>query len=250
MQAAADDNRASTLGAAADVSVDDGEFAGAGSDVDWRDPTVKPREGMRETGDPVEREPLGQIGASDAGAEWEERARMNAADAAEHVDGSDAGDEPEPVDLTPVSLQFTVGERRFLNRLLPLLDTSPRGIKRYINIYRLIKSVVGIDGADLPRRGSAPHECAMFLLALQTGLPIAGPALVHQLAAALGRAAPDAESQTLAGLLRDNPMPRSDSVEAHQELARLQEWLVDEDLDWPLASLANHARHVRLYNYG
>src|SRR3712207_9136111 len=53
----------------------------------------------------------------------------------------DEPEEPVVVDLSPGRLRFTQRELEFLQELLPLLDTSPRGLKRYINIYRLIKVV-------------------------------------------------------------------------------------------------------------
>ena len=62
------------------------------------------------------------------------------------------------------------------------LKPSPRAIKRYINIYRLIKSVGGITGVDSPGQGPPSFRCAMLLLALQTGLESAGPKVVRELA--------------------------------------------------------------------
>jgi len=158
---------------------------------------------------------------------------------------STSGGDPdvmETVDLTPSSLTFSVEERTFLERLLPLLDTSPRGIKRYINIYHLIKSVVGIDGDDY-----ASYEPAMLLLALQTGLPAVGPEVVRRLArvpAAVNEATPFSLASFVSDAFENSSREDSDETEC------LRTWLeMADDSRWPLDLLARQARHVRLYNF-
>ena len=200
--------------------------------------------------------------ASDDGAGGEsgadEPAGLTAPDAAENVlaEGHDDRAEtlaaldsraPAAVDLNPASLRFTPDESAFLEALLPLLDTSPRSLKRYVNVYRLMKSVAELDGTVTPGPDPAPFEAAMLLLALQTGLAVAGAGLVERVArhtagpGSLGRLLDDAKADADA---------RRDTAQLELELARLEQWLgARPDRRWPASALAPYARHVRLYAF-
>ncbi|HEU0302045.1 MAG TPA: P-loop NTPase fold protein, partial [Longimicrobium sp.] len=80
-------------------------------------------------------------------------------------------EEPE---LTAESLEITQSELQFMNELAPLLGRSPRALKRFVNVYRLIK-------AGLPPherraflrddRGASDYQAVLFLLAVDTGAP-------------------------------------------------------------------------------
>lgn len=77
-------------------------------------------------------------------------------------------------DLNPDTLTIQPAELAFMNELSPLLGRSPRALKRFINIYRLIKA--GISDADQarfdPSTGEkAEFKIAMFLLAIVTNTP-------------------------------------------------------------------------------
>jgi hypothetical protein len=153
----------------------------------------------------------------------------------------------EAVDLNPASLRFTEQEARFLEELLPLLETSPRSIKRYINIYRLIKSVAGISGLGSTEKEANGFQCAMLLLALQTGFGSIGPGLVHAIAEYRSVTTSNAPSQ-LADMLE--PM---DTGERHTaEVIRLRQWLQQHPsvAEWPTSMLAPYAQHVCLYAFG
>jgi len=142
---------------------------------------------------------------------------------------------PLVVDLNPASLRFTPDEAAFLGELLPLLDTSPRSLKRYVNIYRLIKSVAAIEGARTEDAGPAPFEAAMLLLAVQSGLEDTGRRIVRRVAASAAASAPFRDA--VLGVAGD--------------AAALTAWLDDrQDIgDWPLAALAAHAQRVSLYAF-
>jgi uncharacterized protein YlxW (UPF0749 family) len=149
-----------------------------------------------------------------------------------------------PVDLNPASMRFTGAESRMLRQLLPLLETSPRSIKRFINIYRLIKSVAAIDGRA--GNGSAPaaHECAMLLLAIQTGLPRTGPAIVDA-------AVEEPPASTLGDLVERIAKSASADAGASAEITSLRRWIAAENAaSWPAAALSGTAEHVRLYAFG
>lgn len=153
----------------------------------------------------------------------------------------------EAVDLNPASLRFTRQEARFLEELLPLLETSPRSIKRYINIYRLIKSVAGITGLGSTEKEPDTFRCAMLLLALQTGLESIGPALVNAIAE-YSTAEMEATPSHLAGVLEIMDTEGKYLV----EVTRLREWLKQHPRlgEWAVPMLAPYAQHVRLYAFG
>jgi KAP family P-loop domain len=153
----------------------------------------------------------------------------------------------EAVDLNPASLRFTKQEVTFLEELLPLLETSPRSIKRYINIYRLIKSVAGITGLDSTEKEPDTFRCAMLMLALQTGFESIGPALVRVIAE-YSAAELEAAPSHLAGVLELMDTKGKSAAEA----AHLKEWLQQHPGlgDWAVPMLAPYAQHVRLYAFG
>ncbi len=78
-------------------------------------------------------------------------------------------DEPQ---LHPQSLEITPDELAFMESLAPLLGDSPRAVKRFVNVYRLMKSLaVGEDDAFLTGSPRASYQLVLFLLAVVTGLP-------------------------------------------------------------------------------
>jgi len=165
-------------------------------------------------------------------------------------DGDGADDGRSRVDLSPGRLRFTSAELQFLQDLLPLLDTSPRSLKRYINIYRLIKVVARLSpNGETPTSGPHPYESAMLLLAIQSGLPTVGPGLV----ARVGRPAfvpPGARPPRLADVVEAFAADLHDG-DRRAELANLRVWLEAHPAtrDWPAPDLAPYARHVRLYSF-
>lgn len=76
-------------------------------------------------------------------------------------------------------------ERAFLILLHPFLAT-PRETKRFLNIYRLLRVQAGEIGADYleyfsSQRDGGEHRAVLLLLALQSGFPSLGPALLRRL---------------------------------------------------------------------
>lgn len=82
-------------------------------------------------------------------------------------------EEPQEIDLTPPGLDFESWETDFIPQLTAMLPT-PRAVKRFINIYRLIRA--RIPPLDLPefvseRQGPCEYQVVMVLLAMLTGFP-------------------------------------------------------------------------------
>jgi hypothetical protein len=70
-----------------------------------------------------------------------------------------------------------------MSAVAPLLGTTPRTVKRFVNTYRLLKGRA-IDPAsfDRPRDGLGDHQVVAFLLAVVTGQPPLSSPLLRALA--------------------------------------------------------------------
>jgi hypothetical protein len=115
--------------------------------------------------------------------------------------------------LDTAALSVTREELAWLDRLAPLMGRTPRSIKRFVNVYQLVKI---LRRGRTPNEGGPPSddEIAAFLLAVAEGLPEIGWRLLDEAAAHHDRA--------LSAML-DQPVYAAYPA----ELARLREWLAD-----------------------
>lgn len=135
----------------------------------------------------------------------------------------------ETPDLNPASLEIRKLELNFMQELSPILGRSPRSIKRFINVYRLIK--VGLDEADLALFFEAhanevsDAQIVMFLLATLTGMPAASRLIFRMIEDVYEKSAPTAAAPKLIeliGALNEDTFP---SIRA--DLERLTDWITD-----------------------
>jgi hypothetical protein len=115
--------------------------------------------------------------------------------------------------LTAEALTVTREELAFLDRLAPLMGRTPRSIKRFVNVYQLVKI---LRRSSPSSEGGSPsdEEIAAFLLAVAEGLPALGPRLLEAVANPPG---PTLSDILAAQGFAANPV----------ELARLNQWLDD-----------------------
>jgi len=75
-------------------------------------------------------------------------------------------------DLKPEGLDIQTIELQFMDELRGLLGQTPRSVKRFVNVYRLIKAV-SLDQPSkfVDERPDADFKLVLFLLAVLTGLP-------------------------------------------------------------------------------
>jgi hypothetical protein len=76
--------------------------------------------------------------------------------------------------LTHINLEISDSEQSFMGKLIPLLGKSPRAIKRFVNIYRLIKaglSVQEINSFLSQDDILSDSDAVLFLLAVDNGIP-------------------------------------------------------------------------------
>jgi len=126
---------------------------------------------------------------------------------------------PPRAPLPAEVLQITQDEATTMSAVAPLVGSTPRTVKRYVNTYRLLKARSPNPAVfDEPIDGIADHEIVAFLLAVVTG----HPALAAVLLPALAAPPPGANLNTLITAL--------DTRDGRQELASSQAqvttWLV------------------------
>ena len=88
--------------------------------------------------------------------------------------------EEEEVSETELPPQLQLGEKEiaFMKELAPLIGSSPRTVKRYINVYRMLRSKTGFSSIDAPKtREIGDYRLILFLLALVVAHPVKALAL-------------------------------------------------------------------------
>jgi hypothetical protein len=121
-------------------------------------------------------------------------------------------------------------EEAFIERLAPLLDRSPRALKRFVNVYRLLKASLPPEQQDafLDDDGppGAPYKIVLLLLAVVTGLPGLSNALLGALLS-VPRATPGsgAVAASLGTVVDGLQMPQDDG---RAQVTRLTTWLDKE----------------------
>jgi hypothetical protein len=155
-------------------------------------------------------------------------------------------------DPDAASLEIQTEELQYMDRLAPLLGRSPRALKRFVNVYRLLKASLPPEQLDCfledQSPGGASYKRVLFLLALVNGLPAVSDALLTQLNSMRDEGADDAAGPaTLESALAWLP---KDSDEIRAQAATLSAWLKAEPQGWENTSpnqlrpwVANVARY-------
>ena len=133
--------------------------------------------------------------------------------------------------LQAAKLTVTGPELSLIEDISALIGATPRSVKRFVNVYLLLKSVGRSRGWPLPEQGQVT-----VLLAIATGLPDLAGELLPSLAA---KAA--AEPLTLRTALVDT----AGGEAARGQLARLNAWLAEHPT-WRDVALSGTDRWVDL----
>ena len=80
-----------------------------------------------------------------------------------------------PPTLQTTALSITHTELKFLDELAPILGTTPRSTKRFVNLYQLVRIIYHLDPDSDINISPPKHELLAFVLALGEGLPKLGP---------------------------------------------------------------------------
>lgn len=145
-----------------------------------------------------------------------------------------------PEDLSPRRLQLTDKELACMDEIAPLLVRSPRALKRFLNIYRLIRTRLFWDGFAEDRGPTSDFRITMLLLAIATGDPESANGFFSAL---LG---PSGQTRTVGQLVVET---RS----AHPGLRHVGDWMaLPENARWSeleTASLEERAQEVIRYSF-
>ena len=163
--------------------------------------------------------------------------------------------------FTPQSLDIKTEEYQFIHELQSLLGESPRSVKRFVNVYRLIKSIALTFEPDfISEEDFAPYKLNLFLLCIVTGLP----ALSRKFYACLqdafdkqgdGENPPIKQVSHLLNILEDygNNTTNINTTSFTDEYLRLANWLKQyNDGKWegmPLEQFRPWARQVARFSY-
>ncbi|HEX2301062.1 MAG TPA: P-loop NTPase fold protein, partial [Pseudonocardiaceae bacterium] len=141
---------------------------------------------------------------------------------------TEQADQPWP---DPAMLTVTGPELRRLEDISTLISATPRAVKRFINVYLLLRSVGRRRGWPLPEQGQVA-----LLLAIATGLPELADKLLPRLVTP-----PTGEPLTLGtGLAEPGTGPA-----AAAQLARLNAWL-DDHPGWRDVALSGTGHWIEL----
>jgi hypothetical protein len=154
--------------------------------------------------------------------------------------------EPPP-DLNPAALTIEEKELAFMEELTPLLGRSPRALKRFINVYRLVKA--GLRDDEKPTflvgaGASGEYKTVMFLLALITNHPSIAQKLFRAVDAkipleAKRQDAPpgpveESESRQIWETLRGHIEDNTPNIENDENWTRIAEWLEKNEAQFPV----------------
>jgi hypothetical protein len=123
-----------------------------------------------------------------------------------------------PEDLSPRRMELTQPELACMETLAPLLVRSPRALKRFLNIYRLIRTRSYWDGFAEDRGPASDFRVAMLLLAVATGDPAAACELFGAMLA------PTVAQPLLGDLVTDLTTPAPCLGPLHRWLAAPSNW--------------------------
>ena len=109
------------------------------------------------------------------------------------------GSPPAEPQTNPEALLFRPHELHFMEAMAPVMGASPRAVKRFVNVYRLLKVVGEASQPDafVSDAEGATFQQVILVLAIVTGLPAIAPELCRSLVD------PGNATKTLATLLPD-----------------------------------------------
>jgi len=101
----------------------------------------------------------------------------------------------QPKSVDPGKLILKDFELEFIQELAPFIGRSPRRVKRFVNIYRLLRASIrpGAEAVNFigTRENPGQHRAALVLLTILTGAPTIAPEILKIL-----RDSPDSSSVT------------------------------------------------------
>ncbi len=119
--------------------------------------------------------------------------------------------------LQTAALSITRAELNFLDELVPVLGSTPRSTKRFVNLYQLARIIYQLDPEEDPDSEPQEYELMAFVLALGEGLPKLGPLVLKE--------AVKAKTNDLFDSVIQKIKPEADG----REVQRLEAWLTHRE---------------------
>lgn len=155
------------------------------------------------------------------------------------------------IDPNPRSLELTVPEKKFLSQMAPYVNPSPRTLRRFVIVYRVLRS--GLKENDLhqvTRESGDPalHRALIAQLAMVSG----APHLCEQYFVALRNLAQEADPVTqLATDFKNEWGSRGPSEEVEAIAGALRALVQSGNDSWAMIELLrDHADTVKRYSFG
>jgi hypothetical protein len=131
----------------------------------------------------------------------------------------------------PEKLKLEECEIKFMTAMAAYIGRSPRRVKRFVNVYRLIKAGLPADRAlaFVGPASDGEFRTALTLLALLTGAPSLAPALMREM-----RIGGAVDADGLLACLEHSPVENSEIECARGALLHYQQngWKKEELLEW------------------
>jgi hypothetical protein len=159
--------------------------------------------------------------------------------------GSQTGPKAKPPVL---DLTITGDELEYMTKLAPVLGRSPRALKRFVNVYRLIKA--GLKEHELyafsrPRLPLCDYQAVLLLLAVDTGAPLAARLFFETVEAGA------ASDESLEWLVKE--IEKNSTTQDRADWNRLRPWLTAQQevvpKDTKLSLLAAWTNRVGRYSF-
>lgn len=161
-----------------------------------------------------------------------------------------AGEELPSIDddrLNPKAMEFDEEELRLMESLAPLIQRSPRTVKRFVNVYRLFRATLTPAeraGFMKPDAGTARFERVLVLLGIVTGTP--------SISVELFQAMRDTRAKTLSTFTKSVKAPASikhyDAGEWHTAVRALAAFS-ERDPSMTVGSLTAEIEEVNRYSF-
>jgi hypothetical protein len=126
-----------------------------------------------------------------------------------------------------------------MEQLAPILGRTPRSIKRFVNLYRLIKAGIEEEDKRASFLANGDFRYVLLLLALDTGMPEVAPTIFNEI-----RLAAEGNDQTLMALADGRAAPLDIIKQWPNEL---KPWDVWDALT--VKQLANWLEITRRYSF-
>jgi low affinity Fe/Cu permease len=145
------------------------------------------------------------------------------------------------------SLETTQEELEFMSRLAPVLGRSPRSLKRFVNVYRLIKTGLTPHEARSflrPNETLADYQAVLFLLAVDTGMPLLAREFFSLLEEGISAPRNETPANIAWMINRMNAMIQSDTLRDSDSWRRVRDWLDNRVGATPIPITADMALSV------